>query len=1316
MAVAAGLVIQGSAWAWWDTQIMVVKDPPIAMKIEAEQAAPAGAEVVSDTPPFGPAAGGGKAVRLKPGAGTLTVKARLPRSIHSLYVIGRVAEADPVKHPGIPEWPMIGQLKVLDPDGGLVGQWSLPFSYLNTYYDTSRLFFPAHADGEYTLEYALTPDAQASLLVDRLEVRDVLGTTLKKGFKKGRYLHTDDEVAQLRRNFRDAMLALFEVADGEALKTLLADPARAREANRKFQTATQWQMKGFTLDTLVSEPVAPGRETPLDPAKLADRIDAFRRKYAAGYDDWNKESSGMKNPFLRMYGKPLPEATAFLQTGDAQYAQEVVETLIYWADRYPAIDKTAHNVSSNVSWNCLSRGVRFSFQSNRFGGFLYSGHETAIGLTILASYDAVFPHILANAGEFIAMAQTRAPWVRTTQDLIDYLDTRLVQHIGDRVNRQNMRAMEGGSESVLLTAIAVQGPNPAGERLARWLFTRTYWDMTNDGGLQDQAITGLFRDGVNAIGSVNYAVGSGLVMSKAAALMSRFIAAGGSREFDLSDPVRFPAVQAGTFFPLESLVAGGFQPRIGDGGRAIDGRLNATMVNYADAIRFAWRTSGDARMAWLLKHVVKRSTESDAQWAAVEQAAAGGRDPLLAAGSRNLEGFGLAILESGSEQDDFSKKRALTFRHGVGKGHAHADSLGLEYYAHGVRVVPDAGSRGGAPHPGDMRAHLGVTVDEAGMRNSGEINVSGTAWTTAFSPAPGAQVVSGSARFAAAPQVTRYERQAALIDVAGRDASYVFDVLRVAGGKAHTWSTHGPARDTNAPTVFSFAARPASSDLARRVLAKHNSPVEGVAGAAVSAAWTMDRSAEARMMAADFPSGSPPVVARCTLFGHDGDPVFAGDSDPAATGLENSQWMCTIGFLHVRREGGAGLQTVWPQLIESSRGPSLIKSAAELAVMPKDETVSAPVGLAVETITGQRDVLVADGAGGREVTAGTAVLNGRFGYVSRDGNGLRLAHLVGGTKLEEGDLRIAAEAAGFERRIQAVDYANRTITLDRPLPGEVAAGQEFLINAPVHPQVWQATAVTGATLRLRHSPMMYQSELLAVDEQAGEVVCAMNPMLLLADPRFYDGVTAANESGTRTWRVKNMRPTYIFMYLQEPLQEWHERYSDDDFPDADGDGKRTVTFLNWGGGDGSPARERVVVEVAFVDKDRQVIYFKLPDDPAVVAASGWQWAGSRLMDPATGRWMVNEQGRRWIPNYTGKQNAIALEGGVKDAHFTDADKDGRRVLRMYHFGVGDTVTMQTSVAVARRADGSYTVTASTPARVSVAGKAAGSAATVSERK
>lgn len=1242
LAAGIGLLLQTSAWAWWDTFGPVVKYPPKVAEVQAETVA-AGAAVVADQPPVGPPAGGGKAVRLAPGKGSLTWKADLKRSIYVLFVVGRVPAADPVKHGGGPEWPMTVRLKVTGPDGRLVGDWDMTVNYLNTYVEMSRLHFPVHADGQYALELALGGDSKTDLLADRLELRDMLGQTFKKGFKKGRYLWTDDEVAQIRKT-KNAPL--------------------------------------------------PGQEPKLDPAKRAERLEAYKKAYGDSYAHWNKPLGNVSwrgyNPSL-----PLPAGQAYLDTGDP--AQGLAATLIVMeaADWYPALDYRIVGPEQETMW----RGRRWAPQGSRGEKI---GWDYQAAPQLMRTYDVVFPFIVAHADELVAMIRTRVPWIKTRDDLIAFLDTHILQMIADHVNRLSITASEGGSEETMLTAAAVQGPNPAGDQMMRWLFTRTYMTISCDGGLQDHIISSFARDGNNLIGSAGYSQIPGGMLVSAARLTGRYAALGGNREFDLSDISRFPAVVPGASFVLDARVAGGFLPNVGDWGRAVNGPIRDTIGAYAERIRFAFDQTRDPRMAWLLRNVVKRSVETDAQWAEIERLAAGRRDPQLSSVSRNLMGFGLAILEAGSESDDPIRKRALAFRHGVGKGHGHADSLNLEYFSQGVRLIPDAGSRGGAPHPSDMRAHLGVSVDGNEMHNT-EINTSATAWTTAFKPSPGAQYVAGAARFGSVPQVARYERQAALIDVAGAEASYVFDVLRVAGGREHVWHTHGPARTLADKPAYGLDLKAAASPEAQRILSAQLNPQEGVAGDLLMATWPMGREYEKGMLGAAFDEKAPSVQARSRLFGHAGNRVFIGDSDADKPGMENSQWLCTVGFVHVRAASdGDGLQTVWPQLIEGFRGQSLIKEARQVKAAPADVTAAAPVALAVETTTGQRDLLLADGEGSREVKADGATLVGRLGYISSDAAGLRLAHLVGGTKLEKDKLKIEAQSATYAARIVSVDYAVRQTTLDQDAP-KALIGEEILIGASTHPQAWQVVAVEGKTLTLDKSAVLYQSQISAVDEKTGEVLCSINPPFLAADPRYYDGVTATDETGGRAWRVRKVEPRYLWMYLQEPNEEWSEIYSDEDFPDADGDGKRTVVVKNWGGDD-VKRRPEIRVEVAFVDKALQIVYFKLPADEEIVRGSGWNWAGHKYIVGEDNRWLVNEKGRRWKPNFAGRQNVIALEGAVKDSDLADADKDGRRVLRMYHYGVGDTVTMPTSVYVARQTDGTFKVSASTPAQVTVAGK------------
>src|SRR5690606_13910074 len=68
--------------------------------------------------------------------------------------------------------------------------------------------------------------------------------------------------------------------------------------------------------------------------------------------------------------------------------------------------------------------------------------------------------------------------------------------------------------------------------------------------------------------------------------------------------------------------------------------------------------------------------------------------------SRVIEGFGAVVLEDGQGEDDPRLKRAVAIRTGIGRGHAHQDTLNLEMLAHATRLAPDLGGR----HEGSNRS------------------------------------------------------------------------------------------------------------------------------------------------------------------------------------------------------------------------------------------------------------------------------------------------------------------------------------------------------------------------------------------------------------------------------------------------------------------------------------------------------------------------------------------------------------------------------------------------------------------------------------
>ena len=108
--------------------------------------------------------------------------------------------------------------------------------------------------------------------------------------------------------------------------------------------------------------------------------------------------------------------------------------------------------------------------------------------------------------------------------------------------------------------------------------------------------------------------------------------------------------------------------------------------------------------------------------------------------SRVIEGFGQAILDAGQDEANPLAKRAVSIHTGIGRGHAHQDTLNIEIFAHGCRLAPDLGGRHAgrnrsSPNMRRNRMHNVVWVDDAEFHNPyAGSTTAATGWTTAFSP------------------------------------------------------------------------------------------------------------------------------------------------------------------------------------------------------------------------------------------------------------------------------------------------------------------------------------------------------------------------------------------------------------------------------------------------------------------------------------------------------------------------------------------------------------------------------------------------------
>jgi len=162
--------------------------------------------------------------------------------------------------------------------------------------------------------------------------------------------------------------------------------------------------------------------------------------------------------------------------------------------------------------------------------------------------------------------------------------------------------------------------------------------------------------------------------------------------------------------------------------------------------------------------------------------------------SRILDGYGLAVLESGKDDN----RRAVMLNYTSLLGHRQCDNLSLELYARGLNLLPDLGY----PASWDYRwqwdsnslAHNTVTVDETQpaqhiggqarlFASTGSVHVI----SASHDPYPAGKYKPANPH---APQTDLYERTVLLVDV-GPEEFYIVDLFAVNGGEQHDQSWHG---------------------------------------------------------------------------------------------------------------------------------------------------------------------------------------------------------------------------------------------------------------------------------------------------------------------------------------------------------------------------------------------------------------------------------------------------------------------------------------------------------------------------------------------
>lgn len=1094
-----------------------------------------------------------RVLRTKVGAPEIAVDCgTLEPGLYSLRVIGAVETKHTQRH----RLPLYMRMTVNDGLDGGSHTYRIRGPYVDEFYAVAEFYFHAPEKRRYAAKIAVHEGSKVELLVHNIDLHDVLAGHERRAIKSKRTLTANIPVDAVvapdtpERQARDASLwdafppINFHLSytygmnsnDGKSNWPRVGagglDAAQIKEEHGDWS----WRIRGLGDAILVNKKL--GLEYTLSDYRAGKSLpDPYPFKdWGAGV--WTPPATEGEKPQnfwpvpaglwrrMRNYrGDMTRKITNYRTKGDVEAGRDAALMLCRMAYDFPTI--TARNTMHAVviqpgSWG-RDHGCR---RRNPQTGFL-------AGVEINNDYDMLFDLIVKDAG-LAASVGRFIPWVKTPQDVVKLLDVYLVQTTAKRCLRYH--TYSSNVPARILTPTINLGDHVFTQPWLDWLFSATFVYPLPPSGIQDLLISGNARNGMGYIASHYYAHGE--QAAPQAMALANYIQHGGLAKYNLSDPKRYPKPLAACHWFIDSRTAGNYFPRIGDvcgpdkayGHPLYKGKLEAQCA-------IGWRWSKDPKFAWPIAQSGNRKGWTDAEWAEIETAAATvKRAPWLENKSRAFSNWG-GFLESGVESDDPRFRRSAMVRVGQGWGHHHDDTMDLQLYAHGYPMTVDGGQRPSYTKPGDRttRTHNLVEVDGTSWL--------GHAWVNTLTDADGSRYLRARAEPPANhPDVKLYQRQVALIDAdpgvpggAGPN-SYVFDVVRVAGGKMHTHSFHAMLEDELVSNVENRIGldeltgdEAAYTGMFHRdvaTLPQSSAGFAGVAPTVLQATWRMTRERQGRtarneelMNKAIWDPESPRKYTRLHLLGQQGARVMTGFS-------HCTQWKYGWTNLFTQRRDEAGLESVFPAIIEPYAGKPFLETPALLPITANETDARRAVAVQVKTANGRRDILFADGRPDKQRGVGANRFAAEYAYVSTDDQGLRLATLTGGTLLATGEVSIKAAQRERSGAVVRVAYTDKSMTIDADWPAPHLANRVVEVGVPGHLTTYTlasaAKAAGGTRLGLTEGGDFYLSRVREVD--AAKKLVYSTLAFTHNEKRPNPGVdkhwVASNEGRTKFWRAE----------------------------------------------------------------------------------------------------------------------------------------------------------------------------------------------------
>ena len=502
-------------------------------------------------------------------------------------------------------------------------------------------------------------------------------------------------------------------------------------------------------------------------------------------------------------------------------------------------------------------------------------------------------------------------------------------------------------------------------------------------------------------------------------------------------------------------------------------------------------------------------------------------------GSRNLGGYGLAIMEAGDVG------AAIYYGPAVA-GHAHYDKPFMEVYGFGKKLIPDLGYPQFAAEAKDPAAweehnlsHYTVTVNASkqASQKRGILNQ--------FAVTPDVRLVDLSAPDAY-PGMDEYRRVTLMIG-GESESPYMVDFFLVKGGKSHDFSIHGFDGE------FATDGIELSPVQEKGTLAGEDVPYSylyddpelekpdktrsffSYQGSAYSYLYNVQRGMPTDTWSAVWADKDCGIRA---IFPRQGikEAVIANGNPPKRPGSPES-----LKYILLRNSGDDGLASRFACVLQPFRTgeePLRVRRIRDCFLEIKGPHGTDLVYLADDPSKTVR-------IGGLSITGTCAILRADTSHE------VKSVFLSGGGSIHQGLLSVDA-GPSQEGRVAAVDYSKNMVTLDMPSLPEGLQSDTILFGRSNYP-LRLADERTMIDLG-EDSPRIGKIAVSSIDPE-GRFVATSN-VLYFISAGCYENVWLVNEDFTKWHRITNISDGKAL--LKEPADLKSE------FADKDGDGRITA--------------------------------------------------------------------------------------------------------------------------------------------------------------